>query len=130
GAENANELLGMGTTLTLNKEGEPPKIKRGLIINWRGSEPDTAGICHWAVSLGDGNAIGANNSAGGRLNGEDVLVRFVSGGSAFGVFPIKTMCDIYRGDKTYSPSKKKTTGIVATIDPATVPNRNIGKKAK
>ena len=126
GAENANRLLGNGTTIARNPDGSVPPIPRGLVINWRGDQPDSEGICHWAVSLGDGNAIGANNSPGGRLNGADVMVNFVSGGSAFGVFSIRQMWDVYQGDKTMSRSAGRPGCIVATIDPSTVPNRNTG----
>jgi len=126
GAENANQLLGDGTTLQLDSEFRAPAIPRGMVINWRGDQPDSRDICHWAVSLGNGNAIGANNSPGGRFNGKDVIVTFVSGGTAFGVFDINVMNKIYMGDKTYSTSAKKSGCVVATVDPSTVPDRNSG----
>ena len=126
GAENANSLLGDGTAVNLDLEFKAPLIPRGMVINWRGDQPDSEGICHWAVSLGDGNAIGANNSPGGRCQGQDVLVHFVRGGTAFGVFSIDVMNKIYMGEKTMSRTAGKSGCIVATIDPRTVPNRDSG----
>ena len=125
GAENANELLGNGTPVTRTTLAATP---RGMMVNWRGANDANSGICHWAVSLGDGYAVGANNSGGGRLNGKDVMVTFQSGGGAFGVFKMEDMWDVYSGDKTYHPKIGRSEFVVATIDPATVPNRSSGKK--
>ncbi len=126
GAENANQLLGDGNVLTRGPDGSIPHINRGMIINWRGNQIDSQDICHWAVSLGNGNAIGANNSPGGRLNGKDVFVNFIDGGSAFGVFSIREMWDVYSGDKTMSTMAGKPGCTVAAIDPSQVPNRDTG----
>jgi hypothetical protein len=133
GAENANSLLGDGTSLTRNG-GELPDIPRGYIVNWRGNQPDTVGICHWAVSLGDGYAAGANNtlagisdrSLGGGKDRPLTQVTFRTGGSQFGVFSIADMWTIYEGDKTFSNSAGRAGCIVAMVDPNGIPNRNTG----
>ncbi len=133
GAENSNALLGLGTTLARAGTGLPD-IPRGMIVNWRGSQEDTADICHWAVSLGDGYAIGANNTLKGisdRSVDPDpkrplIDVDFRSGGSPFGVFSIADMWNVYDGDKTFSNKAGRAGCVVAMIDPSTIPNRNTG----
>jgi len=138
GAENANTFLGDGVALDRDEDGGVPDIERGMVINWRGTQPDTKNICHWAVSLGDGFAIGANNSLAGRLaDGQDVDVHFRDGmhgalrtlhfpDSQFGIFSIDDMWKLYAGQKTFSDSARTTGCIVAVIDPANIPHRDTG----
>ncbi len=142
GAENANTFLGNGTPIILNADGSAPPIARGTILNWRGTEPDTRDICHWAVALGDGYAAGANNTLAGKIKGatkaddEDVDVHFRHKGadrtlnhddSKFGTFRIEDMCKVYSGVKTYSDSAGSSGYVLTGVDPIHIPNRNTGE---
>lgn len=141
GAENANAFLGDGTPVTLNGDGSVPLIPRGAVLNWRGDQADTRDICHWAVSLGDGYAAGANNTLAGKIKGatkaedQDVDVRFRFHGeertmqhddSKFGVFRIEDMCRVYAGVKSQSNRTGRSGYVLTAIDPLHIPNRNTG----
>lgn len=141
GAENANTFLGNGTQIVLNHDGSVPAIPRGTVLNWRGSQQDTVDICHWAVSLGDGYAAGANNTLAGKIKGatkaedEDFDVRFRYQGaertlqhadSQFGTFNIEDMCKVYSGVKTTSNATQTSGYILTAVDPMHIPNRNTG----
>jgi hypothetical protein len=98
-----------------------------MIINWRGDQDDTDKICHWAVSLGDGTAVGVHNSPGGMVGGKLVEVKFKGTGNfMFGIFEINVMNKIYMGNSTFSQLAQRSGCIIATIDPAGVPHRNDG----
>lgn len=141
GAENANTFLGNGVPIALNHDGSVPAIPRGTILNWRGTQQDTKDICHWAVSLGDGYAAGANNTLAGKIKGatkaddQDVDVRFRYQGaertlqhadSQFGTFRIEDMCKVYSGVKTISNATQTSGFVLTAVDPIHIPNRNTG----
>ncbi|MGB6691577.1 MAG: hypothetical protein WBE76_27385 [Terracidiphilus sp.] len=142
GAENANRFLGDGTPVTLNHDGSVPNIPRGTVLNWRGTQQDTRDICHWAVSLGDGFAVGANNTLAGKIKGatkaedQDIDVRFRYQGhertmqhddSKFGTFRIEDMCRVYAGVKSQSNSTGLSGYVLTAVNPINIPNRNLGE---
>lgn len=136
GAENANTFLGDGAAVTLNHDGSVPPIPRGTVLNWRGNQVDTRAICHWAVSLGDGYAVGANNTLAGKVGAQDIDVRFRFRGaertlqhddSKFGTFLIEDMCRVYAGVKTHSNTAGHSGYVLTAIDPVHIPNRNTGE---
>lgn len=126
-AQNANEILGWGhNVLDVGRQEtptwDPPRVRetlrqipRGRLINWRGKGPN-AGVCHWAFTLGNGDAVGVNNSsAAAGPNKTLVNTVFRQGGTEWGVFDIESMCTVYNG-------KLEGKGfVVATIHPHDIP---------
>ncbi len=142
GAQNANRYLGAGTPVVLNRDGSVPPIARGTIVNWHGDQQDTKDICHWAVALGDGYAVGANNTLAGKIKGAngapdiDIDVRFRHGGgertmqhedSKFGTFRIEDMCKVYSGVKTRSDAGGRSGYLLNAILPVNIPDRDRGE---
>ncbi|MBC5766451.1 hypothetical protein [Ramlibacter albus] len=125
-ALNANAICGDGVELQLNDDGSCPNVPRGMIVNFRGSEPGSENTCHWTVSLGNGWLIGVNNTGGGVVDGQQFNVNFRTGGGLFGTFPLRDMWHLYTGEITRSHTTHRTGVRVAMIDPSTIPNRDSG----
>jgi hypothetical protein len=117
--QNCNDILGWGITQIDTTAWDPATyratingIQRGLIVNWRG-RGDAHAVCHWAMTLGGGKAVGVNNTKEER--GGVKTVFDPGGGTPYGIFTIESMCTVYNA--------KLGGFILATTDPFNIPTK-------
>lgn len=93
----ANRYLGQGTEVPQTNWG---RIPRGYIFNiHKQGDPST---CHWGVSLGEGMAVGCNNTDGSP--GQDLTYRG-GGNTHYGVFNFAELCTLLNKNTKYKMDK-------------------------
>jgi hypothetical protein len=88
-AYKSNDILGNGEVV---EEKDIGTIKEGMVFNIHDAK-DPA-ICHWGVCLGGGMAAASNTTAGGMGPNGAIFVRFRSGNTSYGEFPLQDSVDV------------------------------------
>ena len=111
-AENVNDRLGRGALVTAGNENG---IARGHLVNFHAVGKEA--VCHWAVSLGSGWAVGANNT---EAAGAAVTTFRNNGKGTFGEFEIASMRAVLQNKYTFGLDNRQVGVQVRDIDPAAV----------